>query len=122
MFVCLFTVPPLLVNLVGDRKRPLSAGRETRMECKCKGSRPAPIFRWYVGQREIDTTSAGKMSVEHHIGKPITRIIMSLTIITLPPQIMTKSGPRRLSISYQRLRTTECISFAKQPTNISHQK
>ena len=52
------------VSLVIDRKRPLVAGKETNIECKCKGSRPAPLFRWFVGTRELDTSD--KMAIEHH--------------------------------------------------------
>ena len=60
----LFTVPPLSVSVVVDIKRPLVAGKEATLECKCKGSRPAPVFRWFVGTRELDTTE--KMALEHH--------------------------------------------------------
>ena len=43
------------------------AGKEAKLECKCKGSRPTPIFRWFVGSRELDTSSTNdKMAEEHH--------------------------------------------------------
>lgn len=61
------TFPPLAVNLVTDRRKALSADKEERLECRCRGSRPAPVFRWYVGNRELDSTSHDKMSVEHHV-------------------------------------------------------
>eukprot|EP00095_Tigriopus_kingsejongensis_P000751 maker-scaffold273_size229271-snap-gene-1.22 protein:Tk00751 transcript:maker-scaffold273_size229271-snap-gene-1.22-mRNA-1 annotation:"hypothetical protein SINV_11008" len=48
--------PPLVVSILGDHKRPLSADREEKMQCQCQGSRPPPIFRWFVGNRELDTS------------------------------------------------------------------
>ena len=57
-------VPPLSASLVIDRKRHLVAGKESNIECKCQGSRPAPLFRWFVGTKELDTSE--KIAVEHH--------------------------------------------------------
>ena len=51
---------------MGDRKKPLVANRESRVECRCQGSRPTPVFRWFVGDRELDVVGPGKMTVEHH--------------------------------------------------------
>ena len=53
------------MELTGDRKRPLAAGKEVQMVCQCKGSRPSPEFRWFVGKRELDVGHE-KMTVEHH--------------------------------------------------------
>lgn len=63
------SVPPLSVSIASDKKRPLSAGKEAMLECKCEGSRPAPNFRWFVGNRELDMTGPDKMIVEHHRDK-----------------------------------------------------
>ncbi len=60
-----FAVPPLSVMLMPDRKKPFSAGKEATIECRCRGSRPTPIFRWYVGDAELDM-GLGKMTIEHH--------------------------------------------------------
>ena len=51
---------------MGDRKKPLVANRESRVECRCQGSRPTPVFRWFVGDRELDVVGPGKMTIEHH--------------------------------------------------------
>lgn len=67
-FSIIITVPPLTVSIeVDNSKRPLVAGKEAKVECKCKGSRPTPLFRWFVGSRELDTSSKNdKMAEEHH--------------------------------------------------------
>ena len=41
------------MRLVGDHGRKFSAGRLEKLECECRGSQPAPKFRWYVGSREL---------------------------------------------------------------------
>ena len=68
LFSIIITVPPLTVSIeVDNSKRPLVAGKEAKVECKCKGSRPTPLFRWFVGSRELDTSSKNdKMAEEHH--------------------------------------------------------
>ena len=63
-FAFFIAVPPLSASLVIDRKRHLVAGKESNIECKCQGSRPAPLFRWFVGTKELDTSE--KIAVEHH--------------------------------------------------------
>ena len=67
-FSIIITVPPLTVSIeVDNSKRPLVAGKEAKVECKCKGSRPTPLFRWFVGSRELDTSSSDhKIAKEHH--------------------------------------------------------
>ena len=65
-FEFFYVVPPLSVRLMGDRKKPLVANKESLMECRCYGSRPTPAFRWFVGDRELDVADPEKMTVEHH--------------------------------------------------------
>ena len=64
---------------MGDRKKPLVANKESRMECRCQGSRPTPVFRWFVGDRELDVVSPGKMTVEHHQATSSTGTLMKFT-------------------------------------------
>ena len=45
--------PPKSVRLLGNRSRKFSAGRMEKLECESYGSQPAPIFKWYVGSREL---------------------------------------------------------------------
>lgn len=50
--------------MMGDRKKPLQAGKESSVECRCQGSRPSPLFRWFIGDRELDL-GLDKMTLHH---------------------------------------------------------
>ena len=45
------------MSITGDRKRALSAGKESTLECRCQGSRPRPLFRWFIDNRELEVAS-----------------------------------------------------------------
>ena len=47
-----------------DRKKPLVANKESSLECRCQGSRPAPIFRWFVDDREVDNLEGNSVTLE----------------------------------------------------------
>ncbi|CAB4060984.1 unnamed protein product [Lepeophtheirus salmonis] len=46
-------VPPVDVRILENKGRPLSNGKETHLRCVSTGSRPMPVFRWFVGGREL---------------------------------------------------------------------
>lgn len=57
--------PPLTISILRDRELAFSAGREEALHCQCRGSQPAPIFRWFVGEVELDSSERGMtMSIE----------------------------------------------------------
>jgi hypothetical protein len=49
------SVPPVTTSITSDRRRSLTSGREEQLECQCRGSRPAPLFQFFIGGRELDT-------------------------------------------------------------------
>eukprot|EP00094_Tigriopus_californicus_P000281 TCALIF_00272-PB protein Name:"Similar to NPHS1 Nephrin (Homo sapiens)" AED:0.10 eAED:0.10 QI:635/0.86/0.87/0.93/0.86/0.81/16/939/883 len=51
--------PPLTISILRDRDLAFSAGREEAIHCQCRGSQPAPIFRWFVGEVELDSSDRG---------------------------------------------------------------
>ena len=59
MIFFIFTDPPKSVHLLGNRTQQFSAGRMEKLECTCYGSQPAPKFRWYVGNRELQIGDNG---------------------------------------------------------------
>ena len=63
-FFSCFSVPPLAVTITGDRKRAFSAGKESTLECRCQGSRPIPVFRWFIDNRELEVASASTSDSE----------------------------------------------------------
>ena len=48
-------VKPLSVEITGNSARGVTAGLHIDLTCKARGSRPAPIIKWTLGDREIQT-------------------------------------------------------------------
>ena len=61
----------------GGRQQ-LTAGRMEKLECECRGSRPAPVFTWTVGDRKLDskssviTNSVNERSSEKGVNRMVT--------------------------------------------------
>ena len=61
----------------GGRQQ-LTAGRMEKLECECRGSRPAPVFTWTVGDRKLDsksfviTNSVNERSSENGVNRMVT--------------------------------------------------
>ena len=44
--------------LASPDKKHLTAGRMEKLECECRGSRPAPNFSWFVGGRQLPSKAS----------------------------------------------------------------